>query len=215
MDFDPSSGEGGGNVVRLTPNGGSDAWPTWSPDGQRLGFASDRSGNWDIWVINVDGSGLVNLTNSPDDEQYPAWSPDGRQMAFTSGRSGNSDVWLMSVDEGLQGAGSANAVNLTQSPRKDRYAMWSPDGTRIAFNTNRDGNQEIYVMNADGSDPTNVTNAPDSAEGLADWSPNGRRLALYSDRPGNKDIFVVNLGGGDWTNVTNHRTDDEFCTWSP
>jgi TolB protein len=136
-------------------------------------------------------------------------------MAFTSGRSGSSDVWLMNVDDALQGAGSANAVNLTQSPHRDRYAMWSPDGKKIAFNTNRDGNQEIYVMDADGSNPTNLTNAPDSVEGLATWSPNGRRLAFYSDRPGKKDIFVIELSGGDWTNITNHPADDEFCTWSP
>ena len=215
MGFDPLTGEGGGGLVRLTDDEGNDAWPTWAPDGQRVAFASDRSGNWDIWAVNVDGSGLVNLTNSPDDEQYPAWSPDGLRMAFTSKRSGSSDVWVMNVEDALQGTGTANAVNLTKSPQRDRYAMWSPDGAKIAFNTSRDGNQEIYVMNADGSDPTNVTNAPDSAEGLADWSPDGRRLALYSDRPGNKDVFVVDLGSGRWTNITNHPASDEFCTWSP
>jgi TolB protein len=93
--------------------------------------------------------------------------------------------------------------------------MWSPDGKRIAFNTGRDGNQEIYVMNADGSKPTNVTRAPDSIEGLADWSPDGRRLVLYSDRPGNKDVFVLDLASGPWTNLTKHPASDEFCTWSP
>jgi len=208
MDFDPVSGVGGGNVRCLTDKEGKDGWPTWSPDGGRIAFESDRSGNWDIWVMNADGSGLTNLSRSPEDEVYPAWSPDGKKIAFTSKRSGNLDVWVMNSD-------GTGPVNLTKNPKRDRYAMWSPDGTKIAFNTNRDGDQEIYVMNADGSDQTNVSQAPKTIEGLADWSPDGKRLVLYSDRPGNKDVFVIDLASNQWTNITNHPASDEFCTWSP
>ena len=208
MDFDPVSGVGGGSVRCLTDKEGKDGWPTWSPDGGRIAFESDRSGNWDIWVMNADGSGLTNLSRSPEDEVYPAWSPDGKKIAFTSKRSGNLDVWVMNSD-------GTGPVNLTQNPKRDRYAMWSPDGTKIAFNTNRDGDQEICVMNADGSNQTNVSRAPKTIEGLADWSPDGKRLVLYSDRPGNKDVFVVDLASNQWTNVTNHPASDEFCTWSP
>jgi len=208
MDFDPASGVGGGNVRCLTDKEGKDGWPTWSPDGGRIAFESNRSGNWDIWVMNADGSGLANLSRSPEDEVYPAWSPDGTKIAFTSKRSGNLDVWVMNSD-------GSGPVNLSNNPTRDRYAMWSPDGSKIAFNTNRDGDQEIYVMNADGSNQTNVSRAPESIEGLADWSPDGRKLVLYSDRPGNKDIFVVDLASNEWTNITNHPASDEFCTWSP
>jgi TolB protein len=208
MDFDPQTGIGGGDVRCLTDREGKDGWPTWSPDGQRIAFESDRSGDWDIWAINVDGSGLTNLSRSPEDELYPAWSPDGTRIAFTSKRSGNLDVWVMNSD-------GSNPVNLTQHPKRDRYAMWSPDGQKILFNTNRDGDQEIYVMNADGTDAANVSQAPKSTEGLADWSPDGGRLVLYSDRPGNKDVFVVDLASNRWINITNHPASDEFCTWSP
>jgi len=208
MDFDPATGSGGGNLVRLTGKETNDGWPTWSPDGQRIAFESERSGNWDIWVVNVDGSGLTQLTHDPADDRYPGWSPDGTKIAFTSKRSGNFDVWLMKAD-------GSNPRNLTQMPGRDRYAMWSPDGTKIAFNTKRDGNQEIYVMNADGSKPRNITNAPDSTEGLADWSPDGKRLVVYSSRPGNKDIFILVLASGKWTNITKNPGSDEFCTWSP
>lgn len=93
--------------------------------------------------------------------------------------------------------------------------MWSPDGTKLTFNTNRDGDQEIYMMNADGSNQRNVTHSPRSTEGLADWSPDGKRLVLYSDRSGDKDIHILDLGTGKWTNLTNDAADDEFCTWSP
>jgi Tol biopolymer transport system component len=93
--------------------------------------------------------------------------------------------------------------------------MWSPDGRQIAFNSAREGNQEIFIMNADGSNQRNASQSPDSIEGLADWSPNGKRLVLYSDRPGNKDIFIVDLANGQWTNITKDPASDEFCTWSP
>jgi TolB protein len=211
MDFDPSTGTRTGEAIRLTDKKTSDGWPTWSPDGKQIAFESDRSGNWEIWVVNLDGSGLTNLTNHPARDQYPAWSPDGTKIAFTSKRSGDYDVWLMNAD-------GSNPVNLTNTPGRDRYAMWSPSGTgpaRIAFNTQRDGNQEIYVMHADGSKQTNVTHAPKSVEGLADWSPDGKRLVLYSDRSGNKDVFILNLATGQWTNITRDPGSDEFCTWSP
>ncbi len=70
-------------------------------------------------------------------------------------------------------------------------------------------------MNADGSNPRNLSRSHESIEGLADWSPDGKRLVLYSDRPGNKDIFIVDLATGRWTNITNDPASDEFCTWSP
>lgn len=207
MGFDPVSGRSRGEPVRLTRDG-NDGWPTWSPDDRRLAFHSERSGNWDIWAVNADGSGLVNLTVDPGEDQFPAWSPDGRRIAFTSRRSGNYDVWLMNAD-------GSKPVNLSNWPGRDRYAMWSSDGKKIAFNTERDGDQEVYVMNADGSQPVNVTNAPDSTEGLADWSPDGKRLVLYSDRTGDKELFVLTLATGQWVNVSNNPGSDEFCTWSP
>lgn len=74
---------------------------------RQVAFESDRGGVWDIWIINVDGSGLTNLTRSPEDERFPAWSPDGRWMAFTSNRGGNYDLWLLNVEEALGSEGSS------------------------------------------------------------------------------------------------------------
>jgi TolB protein len=209
MGFDPAAGVSVGDVVRLTPDGGHDGWPTWSPDGKRIAFQSNRGGNWDIWIINTDGTGLRNLTNHLAADRYASWSPDGNRIAFTSNREGNEDIWLINTD-------ASGPVNLTRGvPDRDRYPFWSPDGRQLSFNSKRDGNFEIYVMNADGSNPRNVSQSGNSREGLADWSPNGKRLVFYSDRPGNKDVFILDLASGQWTNITNHAANDEFCSWSP
>jgi Tol biopolymer transport system component len=207
LDFDPTAGAGG-DLFRLTDSTSNDGWPTWSPDGKRIAFQSERSGNWELWVINVDGTGLTQLTHHPEEDAHPDWSPDGTRIAFTSRRGGDRDIWVMNAD-------GTNPVNLTNSKGRDRYPMWSPDGKQIAFNTRRDGDQEIYVMNADGSNQRNVTNSPNSTEGLADWSPDGKRLVLYSGRTGNKEIFILDLATGKWENISRDPASDEFCTWSP
>jgi TolB protein len=212
--FDPVAGTPVGESIRITDPTTNDGWPAWSPDGPRLAFSSKRSGNWDIWAVNLDGSGLANLTDSPGADRHPAWSPalagaDGSgKIAFTSRRGGNRDVWVMNAD-------GSEPENLTNHPAEDQYAMWSPDGEKLTFTTTRDGDYEIYLMDGSGSAQTNLSRSPGSTEGLADWSPDGERLVLYSDRSGNKEIFVVSLSDGQWTNITNHPASDEFCTWSP
>ena len=213
MNFDPLTGKSG-QVWRVTDDGGHDDWPSWSPDGSRIAFQSDRSGNDDIWIVNVDGSGLAQLTYHPADDRHPNWSPDGKRIAFTSKRSGAEDVWVIDVAKALQGD-DAHAINLTKSPHQDRYPFWSPDGRQITFNTNRDGNAEIYLMNADGSGPRNLSQSPKSKEGLADWSPDGQRLVFYSDRSGNKDVYIMDLASLQWTNISKNPASDEFCVWSP
>ena len=207
LDFDPLAGRAVGEARRLTDSPAADGWPAWSPSGDQIAFHSDRSGDFDIWVMNADGSSLVNLTNHPGDDRYPAWSPDGTTVAFASDRDGSYDIWTMRAD-------GSGLIKLTDSPARDRYPIWSPDGTRLTFNTDRDGNQEIYIMNADGSDPLNVTNTP-YIEGLADWSPDETRLVLYSERKKDKDVYILDLATGQWTNLTNSPYSDEYCTWWP
>lgn len=208
LPFDPATGKAVGEAVPLTRFPGAEGWPAWSPDGKKIAFHGDLDGNFDIWVVNRDGSGLVNLTRHAAEDRFPAWSPDGTQIAFASTRSGDYDVWVM-------GADGSNPVNLTRHPARDRYPIWSPEGQWLTFNTDRDGNQEIYQMKADGSRPTNISRTPKYHEGLADWSSDGQKLVLYSEQKRNKDIFVVDLKSGEWRNLTNHPASDEYCAWWP
>jgi len=205
LDFDPLTGRAVGDARRLTDSPGADGWPAWY--GDQIAFHSDRGGDFDIWVMNADGSSPVNLTDHPAEDKYPAWSPDGTTIAFASDRDGSYDIWTMNAD-------GSNLVKLTGSPARDRYPIWSPNGTRLTFNTDRDGNQEIYIMNADGTNPVNVTHTP-YIEGLADWSQDGTRLVLYSEQNKDKDVYILDLATGQWTNITNSPYSDEYCSWWP
>jgi hypothetical protein len=129
----------------------------------RIAFASNRDGNFEIYVMNADGSGVTRLTNNPANDWQPSWSPDGRRIAFVSDRNGNPKIYVMNAD----GSGQ---TNLTNNPGIDWDPSWSPDGKRIAFDSNRDGNYEIYIMNADGSGVTRLTYNP-ADDTRPSWSP--------------------------------------------
>jgi Tol biopolymer transport system component len=153
---------------RLTDNKAIDGSPTWSPDGKQIALFSDRDGNWEIYVMNADGSNVRRLTNHPGQDHSPAWSPDGKWIAFVSERDGNEEIYLTLAPHASAGVNpdGTNLRRLTRNKAEDWFPAWSPDGKRIAFSSNRDGNHEIYVMDADGSDQKRLTN--NNAE---DWGP--------------------------------------------
>jgi TolB protein len=140
----------------------------------KIAFTSNRDGNFEIYVMNSDGSGETRLTIGAASEDSPAWSPDGNKIAFVSDRDGNREIYVMNAD----GSGEKR---LTNNPAVDDSPAWSPDGTKIAYNSNRDGNTEIYVMNAaDGSGQTRMTHATNPANTFyyPSWSPDGTKITF-------------------------------------
>ena len=148
-----------------------DEMPAWSPDGSRIAFVSRLKGSQEIFVMNPDGSGRTALTGGSGTDVEPNWSPDGSKIAFASGRDGNWEIYVTNAD----GSGQ---TRLTNNPAEDRHPAWSPDGTKIAFARREPlsfpcpcGHEpDIYVMNADGSGQSLLTNDL-ASNGEPDWQP--------------------------------------------
>jgi WD40 repeat protein/DNA-directed RNA polymerase subunit RPC12/RpoP len=173
----------------------------------KIAFASDRDGNYEIYIMNEDGSGLKRLTNNPDEDVFPSWSPDGRKIAFESRRDGNPEIYVMNADGSEQ-------TNLTNSTSWDQFPSWSPDGQNIAFHSLRDENHEIYTMNSDGSELKRLTNNSNHDMGPS-WSPDGRKIAFFAQRDGNPEIYIMNPDGSEQTRLTNNSAHDMSPAWSP
>jgi Tol biopolymer transport system component len=104
---------------------------------------------------------------------------------------------------------------LTFNKGTDEYPAYSPDGTRIAFSTNRDDNYEVYEMETDGSNPTDLTNNP-ANDFQAAYSPDGTRIAFYTSRDGDYEVYAMNSDGSDQTNLTNAPASDDYePAWHP
>jgi Tol biopolymer transport system component len=173
----------------------------------KIAFASNRDGNFEIYIMNVDGSEQTRLTNNNAGDENPDWSPDGSKIAFVSNRDGNYEIYIMNTD----GSGQ---TRLTNNNGEDWNPSWSPNGTKIAFVSNRDGNFEVYVMNADGSGQARLTyNNGDDEQPR--WSPDGTKIVINTNRDGNMEIYVIKADGSEQTRLTNNNYDDQDPDWSP
>ena len=122
----------------------ADSAPQYAPDGKRITFRSDRSGSFEIWACEADGSNPVQLTNfSGPQAGSPRWSPDGRQIAFDARREGNPDIFVISAEGG-------RPRRLTEDPAEDIAPSWSRDGRWSYFESNRSGSTQIRKMPAEG-----------------------------------------------------------------
>jgi TolB protein len=130
------------------------------------------------------------------------------KIAFHTNRDGNLEIYTMNAD----GTGQTNRTN---NPASDGQPAWSPDGTKIAFATDRDGTgHEIYTMNADGTSPTRLTNNT-ATDWSPAWSPDGTKIAFTSFRDGNYEIYAMNADGTGQTRLTNNTAADGDPAWSP
>jgi len=201
----------GSSMTRLINTFGAERSPAWAPNGQKIAYLSylnSVNNKPDIWLINPDGSSALNLTQTAATEGPPVWSPDGTKILFgrRSSTSVPFDIYVMNPD--------GTGVTFLATGGTVTDYRWSPDGTKIAFISTRDGNLEIYVMNANGSNQVRLTNHSALDIGPA-WSANGQRIVFSTFRTGNWEVFIMNADGSNQVNLTNNPAIDDAGRWRP
>ena len=158
----------------------------------RVSFTSDRTGNLDIYMMDINGENLANLTDHPSDDFSPTWSPDGRAFAYVSNRDGNPEIYVMDIN-------TKDSRRLTNHRATDINPAWSPNGKWIAFASNqaRDhaADTDIYIMDVNGKKVQRLTNKGGHNSTPA-WSPDGQWIAFRSTQDGIGGIHVMNADGG-------------------
>jgi Tol biopolymer transport system component len=215
-----------GRITNLT--GTEDSWesmPSWSPDGRHLAYASGSNEGTTISIMGADGSDRHSLLDIEGSYTWPTWSPDGRRIAFAGSLDPRSpeQIWVVGADGGDPQALTAPEGYGTSQP------SWSPNGELIAYvsgqngdpssDDERDWNEDVYVMNADGSDPRQVTSQPGNDHWPPAWSPDSSELLYSADSlERTSDLYRVPLDDPAalpmrGVNLTNDSNYDGTVAW--
>jgi TolB protein len=153
----------GSGLRRLTNDRGIDISPSWSPDGSRIAFSSDRTGSPQVYVMDADGGNVRRLTFQGSYNTSPVWSPDGQWIAYQARVGGQFDIWLVDPEGGMN-------VPLVEHPRSDETPSWAPNSRKLAFSSTRRGRADIYVVDVSGDNLLRVTS--DAGENRSPaWGP--------------------------------------------
>ncbi|MGH2771789.1 MAG: TolB family protein, partial [Actinomycetota bacterium] len=212
----------GSSVTRLTFATGEDRGTSWTSDGkivfhsQRVpgsGGVGGEHGNFDVFIMNADGTDQVNLTpgteNSQDSAAYACGNSTSGKIVFNTNRDGNFEIYSINMD-------GTGVTRLTNNLALDSGPTWSPDCSQIAFNSAREDNQlDVYKMNADGSGVVNLTNSKNSFDAFSAWSPDGSKLVYSSDDlQGDFELYTMNAADGSGrTRITFSRNADLRSDW--
>lgn len=176
----------GTGLMQITSTNGQQAQPTRAAV---IAFASDRDGNWEIYLMGANGLGVTRLTNNNATDTEPSMSRDG-SIAFASTRSGGTDIYVIGTDGTLK--------QITNHSAQDTSPSWSQDGKKLVFASNRDGGDfDLFSVNADGTGLKQITktNADETAPA---WSPDGSRIAYISG----SSVYVLDVASGVSTRLT-------------
>ncbi|MEE8573605.1 MAG: LpqB family beta-propeller domain-containing protein, partial [Gemmatimonadota bacterium] len=186
--FDPADP---GAFSQITEGPGDEIGAAYSPDGSQIVFASNRDGNYELYVVDADGQNPQRVTMTTANEAEPTWTPDGKQIVYQSDASGGLQVWIMNAD-------GSNQLAVTEGTAANLEPTVSPDGSRIVFTSVRDDNYEVYLMNLDGSDQRNITQTELPHERAPAWLGDSAVVYVREEREDRTSTWVVvrhNLDG--------------------
>lgn len=203
-------------VSRLTSNSANDVSPTYISALNQIGFISDRKSSMGLYTMDMLGDNQKEVIVDEDIAvEYPDWSSDGKTIVASvmenfdpADDASLFDVYSISVD-------GKQLTKLTDTPDSEWVPTWSPDGEKIAFASDRDGDSEIYIMNKDGSNLQKLTDN-EGYDGGPRWSPNGELISFETDREGGDwDIYIMSVDGREIRPVTENISNDYSQSWSP
>jgi TolB protein len=176
----------GDACTRITDEPANDAQPVLSPDGKRIAFASDRGGQWDIWVAQADGRNAAQLTTTPWPELHPSWSPDGKQLVYCriNPHEGRGELWTCPLDN----PGEKRFIG------EGLFPSWSPQGDRIAYQRSKHRGSRwfgIWTLKLENNQtlfPTEIAADPGRSFIAPAWSKDGRQIVFVAIRPENTEM---------------------------
>jgi TolB protein len=210
-------------LVQLTTDPKLDSAPMLSPDGTRVAFerSDPVAGNAEIWIVNADGTNEMAVTRTDQVEDWPSWAPDGTRLLFTRTSTQDtvetSEIVIRTVAPAAQQEppGSDTVVFRQESlPGAATVLMptWSPDGSLIAFVSDKDGARQLYTIRVDGSGPKKLTTA--GATGRPAWSPDSATIAYQANRV-DGCVWLVDASGDHSRAIAGDHCTDGPVAWSP
>ncbi len=185
-------GEITGNPVPTIVSTREDSRGAWSPDGRKIAFNSDRSGNMNVWIFSLADSSLLQLTKGTEGDYQPTWSLDGVELVFFSSRDGNPDIWKID-------SSGKDLKQLTKSSSIEINPFFSPDGKHIAYQSDQSGRLELWLMNSDGTNPRRITNVGTRGHFMR-WSSGGDMI-FFRCSSGKQIVMKVSVNGGEPTSA--------------
>ena len=206
-------------VSRLTSNAADDESPAISPDGSKVAFVSYRDSDEDaeIYVITVSDKRVEQITSNTSEDGDPAWSPDGTKLVYASNSDGDWDIYVADAD----GSNSSNLTDSTaddSSGHNDRSPDWAADvygDEYIVFTSDRAGDQAIYVMYSDGTEPQ-IASTTVLPHAQPSWDPVGEFFAFHRNQGTNLDVFTMSYAGDEHHNRSySSGSSDSSPDWEP
>lgn len=208
-------------ITQLTNDPSNDVMPAWSPHGKRIAFCSDRSGNWNIYMMSDAGGQAVQITDDPTDDLHPSFSPDGSKLVYCSYGSATNQWELVVID--LSNPGTKHIIG------RGLFPSWAPNGKAILFQRARQRGTRWFSVwavnyaNGQASSPTELASSPNAAVITPAWSPNGQHIVFCTvidpaaddcKGPEAADIWVMNADGSGRSCLTSGQFMNLEPTWS-